>query len=106
MIGLGTWSAKLDTNLIKDTVIAKIEDDNGKYKFTTGFNDIVDYSPRVESVEENGNNLIIKVKTRLYLRGSTVVFNITFEEDTVKGYIDMPIVGKIHIAEGHRILNS
>ena len=103
MIGIGTWSAKLDTNLITDTVIAKISYENGKYKFVTGFNDITDYEPRVVDVIEDGNNLQITVRTRLYLRNSDIKFNVCFDGDIVTGFIEMPIVGKINITEGHRI---
>lgn len=102
MIGLGTWTAKLDTPLLRDMLKFKISDVDGKYEIRAGFSDDLKFKPEIVECTENGNTLILTLVARRHLQNYTIPVEATFSDDTFTGFCKLPLMGKIKIIDGRR----
>ncbi len=102
MIGLGTWSFDIDTMFFNGEAQIKIFDNNGAYGFEVKIpgEDIPEIA--VKDVVEDGNTLTAVGNISL-LKGKDVPISLTFEGDTVNGFLKVPYVGKIKLTGGKKI---
>ena len=104
MIGLGKWVYKVSTVFISGEVVLGISDDNGEYKIEVlsieTESDIPEF--RFYDIVEDGNTLTGKGEVSM-LPGSTLDLSITFEGDTMNGFLKVPYVGKIKIKDAKRV---
>jgi len=104
MIGLGKWMYNVNTVFLNGDVVLGISDDNGEYKIEVlsieADADIPEF--RFYDIVEDGNTLKGKGEVSL-LPGSALDLSITFEDDTMNGFLKVPYVGKIKIKDGKRV---
>lgn len=104
MIGLGKWKYHVATVFLTGDVVLSISDVNGEYKIEIqsieADADIPEF--RFYDVAENDNTLTAKGEVSL-LPGSLLDLSLTFEGDTMTGYLQVPYVGKIRIKDGKKI---
>lgn len=104
MIGIGKWAGSVNTMIFKGNVIIEILDNNGEY----GFNiEIVDAKMDIPDfkfydVVEDGNTLSAKGEVSL-LPGKVIDASLTFEGDTMNGFLKIPYVGKIKIKDAKKV---
>ncbi len=103
MIGLGKWGGRVDTIFFKGDVVLIIADKDGQYDFDIELNadiDIPDF--RFYDIVEEGNTLKGKGEVSL-LPGKVIDAELTFNGDTMDGFLKIPYVGKIKIKDGKKI---
>lgn len=103
MVGLGKWSAGVKTMFFSGSGTVEIFDNNGKYGFRFDVEGFDGNGVKINSVKEDGNTLIIAGEYPSIMPGKEVVAHITFEGDTLTGFAQIPLLGKIKIADGHKI---
>lgn len=102
MIGLGKWICNVSSMLFSGEVRFEIFDDNGKYGFNLDIPNFTVPDVDVLSVEEDGNDVTVTVRTSL-LPGKDLVLNATFDGDTFEGVLKVPFIGKIKLKDGKRL---
>ena len=104
MIGLGKWGGRVDTIFFKGDVVIIISDKDGEYDFGIELDaaniDIPDF--RFYDITEEGNVLKGKGEVSL-LPGKVIDAELTFEGDTMSGFLKIPYVGKIKIKDGKKV---
>jgi len=103
MIGLGKWAGRVDTIFFKGDVAIIIEDNNGEYKFDIELDadfDIPDF--KFYDIVEEGDTLTGKGEVSL-LPGKVIDASMTFEGDTMSGFLKIPYVGKIKIKDAKKV---
>jgi len=104
MIGLGKWAYKVNTVFYSGDVVLGVADDGGEYKIEVlqieSDSDAPEY--RFYEVVEEGNTLTAKGEVSL-LPGKVLSLSLTFEGDTLNGFLKVPYVGKIKINDAKKI---
>jgi len=104
MIGLGKWSYKVSTVFISGDVVLEVSDDNGAYKVEVlsieTESDIPEF--RFYDIVEEGNTLTGKGEVSM-LPGSKLDLSMTFEGDTMNGFLKVPYVGKVKIKDAKKV---
>lgn len=103
MIGIGRWAGHVDTIFFKGDVVIIISDKDGEYNFDLELNadmDIPDF--RFYDIVEDGNTLSGKGEVSL-LPGKVIEAQLTFEGDTMAGFLKIPYVGKIKIKDCKKV---
>lgn len=96
MIGIGKWEGKVNTMFIKGSAVFDIADDNGEYKIDislgsngeNGTNLNISYS----DIHSEGNTLFLSGEISM-LPGKTVSAELTFDGNSVSGFLRLPIAG-------------
>lgn len=105
-IGIGSWAGKISVRIARGEVKFTIgEDENGDYKIDVALPGALK-TAKIEFmnlVEEPDGKTISGEGKISVLPGRKLTGAFTFEEDTFTGEIKAPVVGKIHITDGHRI---
>ena len=102
MIGLGKWSCSVDTMMFRGEAELCISDNNGAYDFKVDAKGIAMPAYEVSEITEDGSTLTAIV-TSPVLPGKQVPVSLTFDGDTVTGFVKIPLLGKIKLKNGHRI---
>lgn len=102
MVGLGTWYAEIKSFLLSASCTVTIKDNNGSYEFEFDSPDADKIAIDNIRTKESGNSLTVTFNTG-YLPGKDIVLFAEFGDDTVTGYIDVPLLGKIKLLNGRRI---
>ncbi|MBQ6708746.1 MAG: hypothetical protein IJM97_07355 [Clostridia bacterium] len=103
MIGLGTWTCKIDTMIFKGDVTLTISDNGGDYDFELILPgaDAPDFS--VKNIVEDGNTLSGIINIDL-LKGKDIPISLTFDGDTLSGGLtNVPFIKKINFKDGRRV---
>lgn len=102
MIGIGKWACSVDTMMFRAEAVVTISDNGGEYAFDIDAKGINVPEYKVYNIEENGNTLSAVVSSPM-LPGKEVPVCMTFEGDTVSGYVRVPVLGKVKLKNGKRI---
>ncbi len=103
MTGLGTWTCKIDSPLIKDKPLFTIFDNNGKYGIKFRIRSYENDNLPVISAEEDGNTLHLNVAADKFKPGAVASTELTFDNDSFTGFIRLPIMGKIKLLNGMKV---
>lgn len=102
MVGIGTWSCRVDTMFFSGSGTIKVFDDNGKYGFNLDIPGVKVPDITIKSVEENGNK-VHAVVTSSVMPNKEMEIDVEFSADTFTGFIKVPILGKVKLKDGKRI---
>ena len=102
MVGIGTWSCRVDTMFFSGSGTVKVFDDNGKYGFNLDIPGVKVPDIEIKEVIENGNK-VHAVLTSSVMPNKDFEIEAEFEENTFTGYIKVPILGKVKLKDGKRI---
>ena len=102
MVGIGTWSCRVDTMFFSGSGTIKVFDDNGKYGFNLDIPGVKVPDIEIKSVEENGN-AVHAVVTSSVMPNKEMEIDVEFSDDTFTGFIKVPILGKVKLKDGKRI---
>ncbi|MDR1629472.1 MAG: hypothetical protein LBS36_04570 [Oscillospiraceae bacterium] len=103
MIGIGKWAGRVDTIFFKGDVTIVIKDVDGQYDFDIELNANMDIPEfKFYDIVEEGNTLSGKGEVSL-LPGKVIDANLTFEGDTMQGFLKIPYVGKIKIKDAKKV---
>jgi len=105
MIGIGTWTCRIDTLFFKGEATIKIFDDNGEYGVELQIPDVD--IPEVEIIEIDANEETREVDAvaRIsLLPGKDITCHFEFEgEDTFTGFLKIPFLGKVRLKDGKKV---
>ena len=105
MIGIGTWSAKINTFFFKAEATVDIMDQNGEYAFAFHLPEqFSNVSVRYFDVREEGDTLCGKGEVSL-LPGKIFEGKLTFHGDKLTGSIVLPFLDNktVELQDGHRV---
>ncbi|MBQ5970487.1 MAG: hypothetical protein IKN72_00375 [Clostridia bacterium] len=105
MIGLGTWSAKVNALMMTFEGTVEIRDKGGEYEFIFHLPDRFKGAQiRTFDIVEDGNTLRGKGEVSLF-PGKFIETEVTFDGDKMTGKITVPFLGNstFKIKDGHRI---
>lgn len=100
---IGKWTGRVDTSFFKGSAVVDIFDNGGEYGFkVTGL--ALDKIPEFEvtDIVEGENSLSGKAIIKVF-GGIKADVNVTFDGDTFKGDIKIPVFGSVPILDGRRI---
>ncbi len=106
MIGLGTWTGKVNTMFFSGDVTFTIGEKDGGYDFSMnlpeGAAKLPEFSFR--EIKEEGDTLRAVAEVSL-LPGKTVDVQLTFQDDTMNGFLKVPFLGKIDLKNFTRVVS-
>lgn len=105
MTGLGTWTCRIDTPLIKDKPLFTIFDNGGRYGIRFRMRNYETDNLDIIEAEESGNILRFNVAVDKFKPGATAVTELNFDGDRFTGFIRLPIMGKLKLVDGERVEN-
>lgn len=106
MIGLGKWTAKINTLLFSGYLNAEIKDNNGEYEITF---DLPEPYKNIEiqyyDICDDGKNTLRGKAEVSLLAGKVFEIEAVFDSDKVEATLFLPFLGnkKIKSQDGHRI---
>ncbi|MBR5409996.1 MAG: hypothetical protein IK104_04925 [Clostridia bacterium] len=106
-IGIGSWAGKISVRLARGEVKFTIgEDENGEYKIDVTLPGALRTAKIkfMDLKEEPDGKTISGFGTISVLPGRKLEGAFTFEENTFVGEIKAPVVGRIKITDGHRVV--
>lgn len=102
MTGLGTWSCRISTPLVKDRVYFTLADCGGKYKVSLRIKSHYFDDIPVISAQEQGGTLQLRLSGEIYKPGACADAELNFEGDTFTGSIVLPLLGRLRLLDGKR----
>ena len=105
MVGIGKWSAKINTLVFKGESTVDIRDNNGEYDIEFHLPEkFKNVEIKYHDVHAEGNTIYGKGEITL-LPGKMMDAAVTFEGDTMTGSLTLPFLGnkEIKLKDGHRI---
>ena len=102
MVGIGTWSCRVDTMFFKGSGEVKVFDDGGKYGFELKIPGVTIPDMTIKEVAENGNRVHAIVGTSV-MPNKDLEIDVTFDGDTFTGFVKVPILGKVILKDGKRV---
>ena len=102
MLGLGKWQIVVSTRFYSGEVFLIIGEKDGEYDIYTEFPSGKRPDFRFSKLQAEGST-ITGVAQHSMLQGKMLPFNVTFENDTVSGSLDVPFVGMIKFEKGVRV---
>lgn len=102
MIGIGTWSCRVDTMFFKGNATVKIIDNNGEYGIELEVPGVDIPDVTIKEIHEDGNSLNAIAQTSL-LPGKDIEMSIDFDGDDFGGFLKIPFLGKVKLKDGHRV---
>ena len=105
MTGLGTWTCRIDTPLIKDKPLFTIFDNGGRYGIRFRMRNYETDNLDIIEAEESGNTLRFNVAVDKFKPGATAVTELNFDGDRFTGFIRLPIMGKLKLVDGEKVEN-
>lgn len=105
MVGIGKWSAKVNTLFFKGEITVDIKDNNGEYDIDFHLPEkFKNIEIKYYDVYAEGNTIHGKGEVAL-LPGKVINAAVTFEGDTMTGALTLPFLGNkvIKLKDGHRI---
>lgn len=94
MVGIGKWEGKVNTMLIKGSAVFDIREENGEYKvdISLGNQGVNDLNITYSDIHAEDNTLFISGEISM-LPGKAVSAELTFDGDTMSGFLRVPIAG-------------
>ena len=105
MVGIGKWSAKINTLVFKGEITVDIRDNNGEYDIEFHLPEkFKNVEIKYHDVHAEGNTIYGKGEITL-LPGKMMDAAVTFEGYTMTGSLTLPFLGnkEIKLKDGHRI---
>lgn len=105
MIGIGKWTGHINTIVFKDSVTIEVKEENGKYQLELILPEqFKNVEIKYSNIYAENNTLFCEGEVSA-LPGKTVAAEFTFCENTMSGFLKLPIAGfrKIPITDGVRI---
>ncbi len=103
MIGIGKWQITLNTNILSRTAVVEIKDCDGNYDVSVispGFTVPPYKLLKVETVDEN---TLVGHFEITDLPAKYVTVRAVFTEDTISGFIKIPLIGRLEFTDGKKI---
>ncbi|MDR3345078.1 MAG: hypothetical protein LBT21_05770 [Oscillospiraceae bacterium] len=104
MVGIGTWSCRIDTLFFKGDASIKIFDNNGEYGVELQIPDVD--IPDVEIVEIDANEETKEVDAVAHislLPGKDITCHFEFEDEAFSGFLKIPFLGKVRLKDGKKL---
>ena len=104
MIGLGTWTCRIDTLFFKGEASIKIFDNEGEYGVDLNIPDVD--IPDVEILEidaDEESKVVDAVAAISLLPGKEITCHFEFEDDTFTGFLKIPFLGKVRLKDGKKV---
>jgi len=105
MIGIGTWSCRIDTLFFKGEASIKIFDDNGEYGVELQIPDVEIPEVEIVEIDADEENKVVDAVARIsLLPGKDITCHFEFiDDDTFTGFLKIPFLGKVRLKDGKRV---
>ena len=95
MLGTGTWSVNLNTNVIHGPIIVEIKYINGEYEANVLSPEFSIPCYKLIKVEKPDENTLVGHFEIADLPGKYITIKGTFTENKIEGFVKFPVVGRI-----------
>lgn len=102
MVGIGTWSCRVDTLFFSGNGTVKVFDDGGKYGFELKIPGVNVPDIQIKEVNETGNK-VHAIVTSSIMPNKELGIDVEFFGDTFIGFLTVPVLGKVKLKDGKRI---
>ena len=104
MIGIGTWSCRIDTLFFKGEATIKIFDNNGDYGVELQIPDVDIPDVKILSIDADEEAKTVDATAEVsLLPGKEIECHFEFEDDTFVGHLKIPFLGKVRLKDGKKV---
>ncbi|MCL2023213.1 MAG: hypothetical protein FWG82_02445 [Oscillospiraceae bacterium] len=104
MIGIGTWTCRIDTLFFKGEATIKVFDNDGEYGVELQIPDVEIPEVEIVEIDASEEEKTVDATARIsLLPGKDITCHFEFEDDSFTGFLKIPFLGKVRLKDGKKV---